>query len=345
MKDITNLSQSAFSQIDGATDLKILNQLRIDILGKKGQLTDALKQLSILSPEEKREVGAELNRLKIQIEEAMEKKREYLETAEIAEKLAREKMDVTLPTRMEQEGYRHPLTESFIRIVQIFGQMGFAWEEGPDIENDFHNFTALNIPENHSARQEQDTFYLPQNQEAETLVLRTHTSPVQVRTMLKKEPPIAIIAPGRVYRSDYDQTHTPMFHQVEGLVINEKANMAELKGCLYEFCRLYFEDPSLQLRFRPGHFPFTEPSAEVDILWKSEKEDRWLEILGCGMVHPNVLKQCGIDSEKYQGFAFGMGIERITMLKYGIQDLRFFFESDLRWLRHYGFRTEEREIL
>jgi phenylalanyl-tRNA synthetase alpha chain len=225
------------------------------------------------------------------------------------------------------------------QAIHIFGQMGFVVKEGPDIEEDFYNFTALNIPPEHPARQEQDTFYLPAFTEQQPLVLRTHTSPVQIRTMLNEKPPIRIIALGRTYRSDYDATHTPMFHQIEGLVVDKKTHMGHLKGCLEEFSRHFFEDPDLKIRFRPGYFPFTEPSAEVDMWWKNSN---WLEILGCGMVHPNVLRNCDIDPEVYQGFAFGMGLERIAMLKYGIEDLRLFYESDLRWLSHYGFDPEAR---
>ncbi|MDK3155095.1 phenylalanine--tRNA ligase subunit alpha [Kamptonema cortianum] len=271
---------------------------------------------------------------------ALEERKEILEEDSLKERLASETLDVTLPPRPRTTGNIHPLSHVMDQAIHIFGQMGFVVAEGPDIEEDFYNFTALNFPPDHPARQEQDTFYLPSSTTGQPLVLRTHTSPVQIRTMLKTQPPIRIIAPGRTYRSDYDATHTPMFHQIEGLVIDKHTHMGHLKGCLEEFCRLFFEDPSLKLRFRPGYFPFTEPSAEVDILWKGSS---WLEILGCGMVHPNVLRNCDIDPKEYQGFAFGMGLERIAMLKYGIEDLRLFFESDLRWLNHYGFAPEARE--
>jgi phenylalanyl-tRNA synthetase alpha chain len=258
--------------------------------------------------------------------------------------VAADRVDITLPVRPEREGRLHPISQTFDEIIAIFGEMGFAVAEGPDIEDDFHNFTALNIPPEHPARQMHDTFYLPEKEDGERLLLRTHTSPVQIRTMQSSEPPLRIIVPGRTYRCDSDMTHTPMFHQVEGLIVDETTHMGHLKGCLIEFCRAYFEVDDVPVRFRPSYFPFTEPSAEVDIgcsraggELKIGEGDDWLEILGCGMVHPKVLAACGVDPEKYQGFAFGMGIERIAMLKYGIPDLRTFFDADLRWLRHYGF--------
>lgn len=321
-----------------------LENLRVSVLGKKGKITDMMKGLGQLSGDERKEVGANLNKAKTDILEKIEQKKEDLARAEMEVKLAGEKLDVTLPIRPEQKGSIHPITQTIDEIVEIFADMGFTVAEGPDIEDDFHNFTALNIPEDHPARQMHDTFYLPQTEDGRDRVLRTHTSPVQIRTMCNEKPPIRIIAPGRTYRSDYDMTHTPMFHQIEALVIDDKTTMAELKGCLLDFCRQFFGIDDLPVRYRPSFFPFTEPSAEMDIGCSREggtlkigAGKDWLEILGCGMVHPNVLKNCGIDPDKYQGFAFGMGIERLAMLKYGIPDLRTFFESDLRWMRHYGF--------
>jgi len=267
--------------------------------------------------------------------------------ADLDKRLMSEQIDVTLPAAHEETGYVHPISQTIDEIVGIFGEMGFTVAEGPDIEDDWHNFTALNIPLDHPARQEHDTFYMP-GEDGKRKVLRTHTSPVQIRTMTDQEPPIRIIVPGRTYRSDYDATHSPMFHQVEGLVIDKTSHMGHLKGCLIEFCRAFFEVDDLPVRFRPSYFPFTEPSAEVDIgctreggEFKIGHGDDWLEILGSGMVNPNVLSNCGIDPNEYQGFAFGLGVERVAMLKYGIPDLRTFFESDLRWLRHYGFRSLE----
>jgi phenylalanyl-tRNA synthetase alpha chain len=297
-----------------------------------------------MAPEERRTMGATLNVLKTEIAAAIDSRKADLADVELDARLAGEGVDVTLPARPEGAGKIHPISQTIDEIVAIFGEMGFSVAEGPDIENDWHNFTALNIPPEHPARQEMDTFYLPNEMDGNRMVLRTHTSPVQIRTMLKHPPPLRIIAPGRTYRCDYDATHSPMFHQVEGLVVDEATNMGHLKGCLIEFCRAYFGVDNLPVRFRPSYFPFTEPSAEVDIgctreggTFRIGHGDDWLEILGSGMVNPKVLENCGIDSDLYQGFAFGMGIERIAMLKYGIPDLRTFFESDLRWLRHYGF--------
>lgn len=339
MSQIGQLKQKLLDELERITTLQELEDLRVSALGKKGQLTLLMKDLGQMSPDEKRTMGAELNALKEAITKALDQRKEKFEEALLSEKLATETLDISLPPRPFVQGKIHPLSHVMSQTIQIFGQMGFVVAEGPDIEEDFYNFTALNIPPEHPARQEQDTFYLPHSN-GQPLVLRTHTSPVQIRTMLDQRPPLRIIAPGRTYRSDYDATHTPMFHQIEGLVVDKEANMGHLKGCLEEFFRLFFEDSSLKLRFRPGYFPFTEPSAEVDIWWK---DSNWLEILGCGMVHPNVLRNCNIDPDVYQGFAFGMGLERIAMLKYGIDDLRLFFESDLRWLTHYGFAPEVRE--
>ena len=285
-----------------------------------------------------------LNMFRDAIEGELKTQKDVLSNAALDAKLAAERVDVTLPARPEADGRIHPISQTIDEVVAIFGEMGFSIAEGPDIEDDFHNFTALNIPPEHPARQMHDTFYFPEKPDGSRLLLRTHTSPVQLRTMEGTKPPLRIIVPGRTFRSDSDMTHTPMFHQVEGLVIDEHSHMGHLKGCLIEFCRTYFEVPDVPVRFRASHFPFTEPSAEMDIgcsraggELKIGAGDDWLEILGCGMVHPRVLQNCGIDPAKYQGFAFGMGIERIAMLKYGIPDLRTFFDADLRWLRHYGF--------
>ncbi len=340
MDKIGQLKGQFLADVGKVSSLHELEDMRVSALGKKGALTLLMKELGEKTPEERRTLGAELNTLKEALTTALDQRKAQLETDILNTRLATETLDVTLPPRPVLKGKLHPLSHVMDQAIHIFGQMGFVVAEGPDIEEDFYNFTALNIPPEHPARQEQDTFYLPSSLDGQPLVLRTHTSPVQIRTMLKQKPPLRIIAPGRTYRSDYDATHSPMFHQIEGLVVDTKTNMGHLKGCLEEFCRLFFEDPSLKLRFRPGYFPFTEPSAEVDIWWK---DSSWLEILGCGMVHPNVLRNCNIDSETYQGFAFGMGLERIAMLKYGIEDLRLFFESDLRWLDYYGFDSETRE--
>lgn len=340
MQEIGQLKVRLLKEIDDATSLQQLEEARVNILGKKGHLTLLMKELGQKDPEERRVLGAELNILKDAFANALEQRKSKFEAETLNARLASETLDVSLETRPELRGSLHPLSHVMDQAIHIFAQMGFVVAEGPDIEEDFYNFTALNIPPEHPARQEQDTFYLPSGEDKQPRVLRTHTSPVQIRTMLNQKPPIRIIAPGRTYRSDYDATHTPMFHQIEGLVVDKKTHMGHLKGCLEEFCRLFFEDPNMKLRFRPGYFPFTEPSAEVDIWWKNST---WLEVLGCGMVHPNVLSNCEIDPEVYQGFAFGMGLERMAMLKYGIEDLRLFYESDLRWLNHYGFAPEARE--
>jgi phenylalanyl-tRNA synthetase alpha chain len=341
MGTMEQLKNQAFAEIEQTTTLAALEEVRVNVLGKKGQLTLLMKDLGQKTPEERKTLGAELNAVKDLLTQALDKRKNQLEEDALNARLASETLDVSLPPRTGTHGKVHPLSHALDQAIHIFGQMGFVVAEGPDIEEDFYNFTALNIPLEHPARQEQDTFYLPPcAEDKQPLVLRTHTSPVQIRTMLKQKPPLRIIAPGRTYRSDYDATHTPMFHQIEGLVVDKKTHMGHLKGCLEEFFRLFFEDPSLTLRFRPAYFPFTEPSAEVDVLWKDGK---WLELGGCGMVHPNVLRNCDIDPEEYQGFAFGMGLERLTMIKYGIDDLRQFFESDLRWLNHYGFAPESRE--
>jgi len=330
--------------IGKASNIADLESLRLKYLGKKGLLTSEMKSLSSLSVEEKKEKGQNLNFIKTFLEDEINKKRNSIENKLINEKIEKEKIDVTLPARNYEIGKIHPISQSIYKIIDIFASMGFSVASGPDIESDFNNFTALNIPSHHPAREMQDTFYIENESEKEDKVLRTHTSPVQVRTMLKTEPPIKIIVPGRTYRSDSDATHTPMFHQVEGLLIDESSTMAHLKGCLIDFLKEFFEIDSLQYRFRPSYFPFTEPSAEMDVAFTKKNDvlkigegNEWLEILGCGMVHPRVLNNCNIDSKKYQGFAFGMGIERLSMLKYGITDMRGFFDSDFRWLNHYGF--------
>lgn len=347
MENLEELKTKLLADINAASDLKGLDELRVAVIGKKGVITDKMKTLGALPLEEKIAAGKLLNLLKSAVEEAIERKKQLLETEELNRRLATETIDVTLPVRPEIQGRIHPVSKIYEEVVAIFGQMGFEVAEGPDIEDQFHNFNALNMPANHPARQMQDTFYIS-NRESEdfddSYVVRTHTSPVQIRTMENKKPPIRIIAPGRTYRSDYDATHTPMFHQVEGLVIDKTATMAHLKGCLYDFVKAFFEIDDIKVRYRPSYFPFTEPSAEMDIGCRKSKEelkigegDDWLEILGCGMVHPKVLQAGGIDPDEYQGFAFGVGIDRLAMLKYGIPDLRTFFESDLRWLKHYGF--------
>ncbi len=347
MENLEDLKIQTLKAIDNATDSKILDEVRVSVLGKKGAITELMKSLASFSVEEKKEMGKKLNILKTEIENALETKKEALATAELNAKLEAERIDVTLPIRPENQGRIHPVSKIYEEVVSIFGEMGFEVAEGPDIEDQFHNFNALNMPANHPARQMQDTFYVPNPESADfddSYVVRTHTSPVQIRTMENKKPPIRIIAPGRTYRSDYDATHTPMFHQVEGLVIDKNVTMAHLKGCLYDFVKAFFELDDIPVRYRPSYFPFTEPSAEMDIGCKKSKTELkigagtdWLEILGCGMVHPNVLRAGGIDPDEYQGFAFGVGIDRLAMLKYGIPDLRTFFESDVRWLKHYGF--------
>lgn len=345
---ITNLKSELAAMVEGAGDLQTLEQAKVTALGKKGRITDLMKTLGGMTPEERKTTGQALNDLKDEIAALIEKQETALKRQALNDRLANETIDVTLSVRPERKGHIHPISQTMEELTTIFADMGFTIAEGPEIEDDWHNFTALNFPPGHPAREMQDTFFLPEdtNEQGERAkkLLRTHTSPVQVRYMSTHKPPIRIIAMGRTYRSDYDMTHTPMFHQIEGLVIDEETHMGHLKGCLRDFCEAFFEVSDLPMRFRPSFFPFTEPSAEVDI-GCSRKDgglkigagDDWLEILGCGMVHPNVLRNCGIDPDKYQGFAFGMGIERIAMLKYGIPDLRTFFESDVRWLEHYGF--------
>lgn len=345
--ELIDIKTKILDSVQNAQDLKALDDARVAAMGKKGVITDMMKNLAALSVEEKKEIGKTLNILKTEIETAIENKKTLLEKQELDAKLKNESIDVSLPCRPETLGKIHPVSKIYEEVVAIFGQMGFEVAEGPDIEDQFHNFNALNMPANHPARQMQDTFYIknPNSDDADdNYVVRTHTSGMQIRTMESKKPPIRIIAPGRTYRSDWDATHTPMFHQVEGLVIDDHTTMANLKGCLYDFIKAFFELDEIPVRYRPSFFPFTEPSAEMDIGCLKTKDELkigagtdWLEILGCGMVHPNVLRAGGIDPDKYQGFAFGLGIDRLAMLKYGIPDLRTFFESDLRWMKHYGF--------
>jgi phenylalanyl-tRNA synthetase alpha chain len=343
-QDIEALEEELTGAIARAPDADALEAARIQALGRRGRITEMLKGLGAAAPEERRAMGQALNGVKSRLEEAIESRRADLRALELEARLAGERLDVGLPVRPEAEGRIHPVSQVMEEVIAVCADMGFSVAEGPDIEDDFHNFTALNIPPEHPARQMHDTFYFPAKDDGEAMLLRTHTSPVQIRTMQAGPPPYRIIVPGRTYRCDSDQTHTPMFHQLEGLVVDETTHMGHLKGTLEEFCRAFFELDEVKMRFRPSHFPFTEPSAEVDIgchregnqLRIGEGED-WMEILGSGMVHPSVLEACGVDSSRYQGFAWGMGIDRLAMLKYGIPDLRAFFDSDLRWLQHYGF--------
>tara|TARA_Y100001958_G_C21220081_1_gene545445 strand:- start:870 stop:1937 length:1068 start_codon:yes stop_codon:yes gene_type:complete len=344
MQDYDKLKNEVLIKIKEANSLDDLENLRVQVLGKKGSITSLMKQLGSLEPEKRREAGQILNSLQKNIIESIDNKKSSLEETYLNEKLKNESLDITLPTRPENIGRIHPLSKTMDEVISIFAQMGFTVAEGPDIESDFYNFTALNIPQEHPARQEHDTFYFNEDENGERKVLRTHTSPVQIRTMEKLKPPLRVIVPGRTYRSDHDATHSPMFHQCEGLVIGDKLNMSHLKGCLIDFCRIFFGVDDLPVRFRPSYFPFTEPSAEVDIGCSRKsgeliigEGDEWLEILGSGMVNPRVLQNCGLDPNEHQGFAFGMGLERVAMLKYGIPDLRPFFDSDLRWMKHYGF--------
>lgn len=344
MTNLSELRQTSLAAIAACASTAALEEQRVALLGKKGAITEALKTLGQATPEERKTLGAELNKLKTEISEAIEAKKMALSAAELNARLASETIDVTLPSQPEAQGAIHPVSQVIEEITAIFADLGFSVADGPDIEDDYHNFDALNIPPSHPARQMHDTFYLPENK-----LLRTHTSPVQIRAMksgLKNGdgPPFRVLAPGSTYRCDSDLTHTPMFHQVEGLVIDKNIHMGHLKGCIIEFLKAFFELDEVPVQFRPSFFPFTEPSAEVDIGCKRSKDELkigegsdWLEVMGCGIVHPNVLKNCGIDPNEWQGFAFGMGVERLAMLKYGIPDLRTFFESDVRWLRHYGF--------
>ncbi|MCF8479462.1 MAG: phenylalanine--tRNA ligase subunit alpha [Rhodospirillum sp.] len=344
MDNMEELRGDLLDAVAKAEDLEALDAIRVSALGKKGRITGLMKGLGGMDPEARKAAGQALNAVKDEVAQALETRKTNLAAQALEARLVTEWMDVTLPAPGEASGAIHPITQTWEEVVAIFAQMGFIVAEGPEIEDDFHNFTALNFPPGHPAREMHDTFFLPTREDGTRHLLRTHTSPVQIRTMVTEQPPIRILAPGRTYRCDSDMTHTPMFHQFEGLVIDKATHFGHLKGCLQEFVQAYFEVDKVPMRFRPSFFPFTEPSAEVDIGCSRKggelrigEGEGWLEILGCGMVHPNVLTSCGLDPEEYQGFAFGMGLERIAMLKYGIPDLRTFFESDLRWLRHYGF--------
>ena len=341
MSDLDKISSIFNAKIDSVKTKDDLQNIKTEFFGKNGQITQQFKTLGSLDPEKRKDFASNLNKIKDNLTRQLEQKNIEIETNEINEKLKNEKVDVTLPVRPDRQGKIHPVSQVIDEISSIFSEIGFSVAEGPDVESEYNNFTALNTPEEHPARDMHDTFYLEENKK---LLLRTHTSPVQIRTMLSSKPPFKIIAPGRTYRCDSDQTHAPMFHQLEGLHIDKGITMGHLKGCLDYFIKEFFELKNLKMRFRPSHFPFTEPSAEVDIGYKIEngkivigEGDKWLEVLGCGMVHPNVLKNVKIDTKKYQGFAFGIGIDRLAMLKYGINDLRAFFEADYRWLSHFGF--------
>ena len=343
MKDFRELETEIKKASDKFTNIESINEFRIKFLGKKGIISLEMKELASLSGDERKQHAEKLNKIKDSVLEIIASKTEELNSEELEKKLNSETLDITLSTS-KSYGTIHPISQVIEEVITIFGDLDFFVAEGPEVETDYNNFTALNTSEHHPARQMHDTFYVETETDGMPNVLRTHTSPVQIRSMLKQKPPIRLIAPGKTFRCDNDQTHSPMFHQVEGLVIDQESNMSHLKGCLEIFLKTFFETDKLNMRFRPSHFPFTEPSAEVDIgytrkgnqLIIGEGED-WLEILGCGMVHPNVLENVNINSNEYQGYAFGMGIERLAMLKYGISDLRTFFDSDLRWNKHYGF--------
>lgn len=347
MSDIAKLETELLGAVEGAADEAALEAVRVSALGKSGSVSALLKTLGGMTPDERKSKGPAINGLKDKVTQAIAARKDALANAALDARLNSESIDVTLPPREApaELGRVHPITQVIDEITAIFADMGFAVAEGPDIETDDYNFTKLNFPEGHPARDMHDTFYFPPKPDGSRMLLRTHTSPVQVRTMLSQKPPIRVICPGRTYRSDSDQTHTPMFHQVEGLVIDKSSHLGHLKWILEEFCKAFFEVNQVKMRFRPSFFPFTEPSMEVDIQCKRDKNEvrfgegnDWMEILGCGMVHPNVLRNCGLDPDAVQGFAWGMGIDRIAMLKYGMPDLRPFFEADVRWLNHYGFR-------
>jgi phenylalanyl-tRNA synthetase alpha chain len=347
MPNLKALESELLSAIAAADDETALEAVRVAALGRNGSVSALLKTLGTMSPEQRKQQGPLINGLKDRIADAIAARKDALKDLALDQRLNTEAVDVTLPVRepSAEIGRIHPISQVTDELIAIFSDMGFAVVEGPDIETDDYNFTKLNFPLGHPAREMHDTFYFNPKPDGSRLLLRTHTSPVQVRTMLVQKPPIRVIIPGRTYRSDNDQTHTPMFHQVEGLVIDAGSHLGHLKWILQEFCKAFFEVEQVKMRFRPSFFPFTEPSLEVDIQCRRERgeirfgegED-WLEILGCGMVHPNVLRNCGIDPDRYQGFAWGLGIDRIAMLKYGMPDLRAFFEADVRWLSHYGFR-------
>ena len=341
MSDLKKIKDELLLKLKSKLNLSEVNQMKSDLFGKNGLVSSQFKKIGTIAETERKKFASELNVIKDELQDLINLKIKEIENEEIREKLQKEKIDITLPERPFVRGKIHPVSQTIDEISSIFSEIGFSVEEGPDVESEYNNFTALNTPENHPARDMHDTFYLDEKKER---LLRTHTSPVQIRTMLKDKPPFKIIAPGRTYRSDSDQTHAPMFHQVEGLHIDKDINMGHLKGCLNYFIKEFFELDKIKMRFRPSHFPFTEPSAEVDIGYEMKdgkivigEGDQWLEILGCGMVHPNVLRNVKVDPIKFQGYAFGMGIDRLAMLKYGINDLRAFFETDYRWLNHFGF--------
>ena len=341
MSDLKKLKEEFLVKLKGKLSLPEINQIKSELFGKNGLVSSQFKKIGSIAENDRKKFASDLNVIKNELQESIDSKINEVENLEINKRLDREKIDITLPGRAFVRGKIHPVSQTIDEISSIFSEIGFSVEEGPDVENEYNNFTALNTPDNHPARDMHDTFYLDEKKER---LLRTHTSPVQIRTMLKDNPPFKIIAPGRTYRSDSDQTHSPMFHQVEGLHIDKDINMGHLKGCLDYFIKEFFEVKKIKMRFRPSHFPFTEPSAEVDIGYEIKdgkiiigEGDKWLEILGCGMVHPNVLKNVKVDSTKFQGYAFGIGIDRLAMLKYGINDLRAFFDCDYRWLNHFGF--------
>ena len=341
MSELKKIKDKFLLKLKENLSLLEINQIKTDLFGKNGLISSQFKKIGTLDETERKKFASDLNVIKDELQNLINLKISEIEKVKINQKLEQEKIDITLPERPFVRGKIHPVSQTIDQISSIFSEIGFSVEEGPDVENEHNNFTALNTPDNHPARDMHDTFYLDQNKET---LLRTHTSPVQIRTMSKDKPPFKIIAPGRTYRSDSDQTHSPMFHQVEGLHIDKDINMGHLKGCLNYFIKEFFEVKKIKMRFRPSHFPFTEPSAEVDIGYEIKdgkiiigEGNRWLEILGCGMVHPNVLKNVKVDPTKFQGYAFGIGIDRLAMLKYGINDLRAFFDCDYRWLNHFGF--------
>jgi len=341
MSDLKKIRDEFILKLEGKLNLSEVNQIKSDLFGKNGLVSSQFKKIGTIVESERKKFASDLNVIKDELQKLINSKIDEVENAEINKKLDKEKIDITLPERSFVRGKIHPVSQTIDEISSIFSEIGFSVEEGPDVENEYNNFTALNTPDNHPARDMHDTFYLDEKKQK---LLRTHTSPVQIRTMLKDKPPFKIIAPGRTYRSDSDQTHAPMFHQVEGLHIDKNVNMGHLKGCLNYFIKEFFEVDKIKMRFRPSHFPFTEPSAEVDIGYEIKdgkiiigEGNQWLEILGCGMVHPNVLKNVKVDPAKFQGYAFGIGIDRLAMLKYGINDLRAFFDCDYRWLNHFGF--------
>ena len=341
MSDLKKIKDDFLSKLNRKLDISEINQIKSDLFGKSGLISAQFKKIGTIAESERKKFASDLNIIKDELQDLISLKINEVESTEINKKLEKEKIDITLPERSFVRGKIHPVSQTIDEISSIFSEIGFSVEEGPDVENEYNNFTALNTPENHPARDMHDTFYLDEKKQK---LLRTHTSPVQIRTMLKDKPPFKIIAPGRTYRSDSDQTHSPMFHQVEGLHIDKNINMGHLKGCLNYFIKEFFEVDKIKMRFRPSHFPFTEPSAEVDIGYEMKdgkiiigEGNQWLEILGCGMVHPNVLKNVKVDPTKFQGYAFGIGIDRLAMLKYGINDLRAFFDCDYRWLNHFGF--------